>query len=152
MGIYTDATRINRRLANRLTTGASTAFGLTQVDPTFLVDVIDQVEARVNGRLRLKFSVPISDTELIKIVRGIVEKYVICEVLPTYFANTEESQEGGFGALMCEQAEDELEQLLSGDIEVSEPSEESSVLSNYSQSALYSPSRSNRDAQSIVWR
>ena len=147
MAIYTTATAIERRLKGRLTTGAAAAFGVGTIDGDLLTQVLDQQEAYINGRLATRYALPVTSSALLPLLAEIAELLVICKVLPIHFANTEESQEGGYGALCCQQGENLLEQILDGDIEADEPIDPGASLANYSGAAK----RISGQARSIKW-
>jgi len=118
MATYTTIEAISRRLKGRLTTQAATAFGVGQIDADLLAQVLNQVEVYVESRISTRYALPITSARLLVILAEAIELLVICRVMPIYFANTEESQDGGYGAMCCEHGNQLLNELLSGDLDV----------------------------------
>lgn len=143
---YTTIQAIARRLRGRLSTEAATAFGVGQIESALLTQVLDQTEAYIDARLATRYALPITSARLLVILAEITELLVICKVMPIHFANIEESQEGGYGALCCEQGNKLLDELLNGDLDVDEPIQPIGN-NNYSQSIK----RTSGQAHLINW-
>lgn len=134
MATYTTTDAIARRLRGRLTTGAATAFGVSQIEADLLTQVLDQTEAYIDARLATRYTLPITSSRLLTILAEITELLVICRVMPIHYANTEESEDGGYGAIACKQGEAMLAKLLDGQLETDQPIESTAPLPNYSGS------------------
>jgi hypothetical protein len=118
---YTTKEAIANRLEARLQVGGAAAtFGKRVVNDNLIEQVGEQVEARVNARLKAVYTLPLSGPH--PALASVVEKLVICEIIGVYAIEQLDTvgratgDGGGFGSLMCRQGADELEAILSGTI------------------------------------
>lgn len=120
--IYTTTDNISRRLRGRLevaNTNLIPAATARTVDPNLIIQIGDQIEAKVNLALSQIYKLPIpqTSTQALKIIEGIVEKLIVSEIATTHFQQTQSPELGGdagFGAVLRKQAIQELEAILSG--------------------------------------
>lgn len=112
---YTTIEAIANRLRGRAVVGgAQSPFGPSTVDDNLLRQVGEQVEARVEARLRQVYRLPLQGSH--PILASIVEKGVLCELLGVHSMGQQPTEQGSFGALMCRQFNDELAEVISGAI------------------------------------
>ena len=119
---YTTTEAVGRRLRGRLETdGPLLAYGNPVVDPDLIEQVGAQVESRVEAKLRTVYKLPFKSVS--PIVASIVEKLILCELIPVHFAaelaSNADSPLLGFAGLMCKQGGKELGELLSGEVTLS---------------------------------
>jgi hypothetical protein len=114
--IYTTIEKINTRLRQRLQLGGTaTAYGRSVMPNPEIEQIADQVESRVNLRLKAKYQLPLNftDPDAQKALASIVEKLVACDILAPNFSGIEPSDEGGYiRSEFCMQGSKELEDLM----------------------------------------
>jgi hypothetical protein len=114
--VYTTLDNINTRLQTRLQMGgAAIALGKSVIGETELLQIAEQVEARVSLRVSQQYLLPLKlvDENLKGAIASVVEKLTICDVLGTYFSNTNPAQEGiQTQDIYCKQGERELEAMM----------------------------------------
>lgn len=116
---YTTAENIARRLKNRLelnnappTLGATQALGAKQVDYSLYEQLGSQVESKLDMALGMMYELPVPNDakDAINILASIVEKFVVAEILATYYQQSQNAQMGGdqgYGAVLFKQAKEE---------------------------------------------
>jgi hypothetical protein len=113
---FTTLEAINTRLRQRLQMGGTaSAFGKSVIPDLETEQIAEQVEARVNLRLKSKYRLPLRlvDTDAQRAIASIVEKLVICDLISPNFTGVEPSDEGGYiRSEFCTQGAKELEQLM----------------------------------------
>lgn len=113
---YTTVDAIGRRVRGRLQIGggAPSAFGATLVDDDLLGQILEQVTARIDARLKKIYQFPLlrSHPEL----ASVSEKLCICELMGVHFTGQEASDDANYGKMMCKQGDAELELIASGEL------------------------------------
>jgi hypothetical protein len=119
--LYTTTDAIARRLRGRLQVGGlDLPFQPTNVDDDLIAQIGDQVEAKVNARLRAVYKVPLSGQH--PILAGIVEKLTCGEILATHMMGEEQITTGGnpsdrsYAGFLIRDAQKDLDAIASGDI------------------------------------
>lgn len=118
---YTTADAIARRLKNRLelnngspTLGQTQALGAKQVNYSLYEQLGEQIEARLSVALSMMYELPVPNdaTESLKILASIVEKFVVAEIMATYYQQTQgEGGDQGYGAVLFKQAKEECQAI-----------------------------------------
>lgn len=116
--IYTTEAAIARRLKGRLQIGGTASpFGEQVIDPDLITQIGEQVEARVNAKLKQIYKFPLVSTSHPELA-SIVEKMAIAELVPVYFSGNDSDQISNYGQLMAAQGGTELEAIASGDVQL----------------------------------
>jgi len=119
--IYTTIEKINTRLKQRLQLGGNaTAFGKSVISNPEIEQIANQVEARVNLRLKAKYKLPLklTDNDAKEGIASAVEKLVACDILAPNFTGMEPSDEGGYiRSEFCMQGAKELDALMASYID-----------------------------------
>lgn len=160
MLLYTTKEAIANRLRGRLTVGGpSLPFGPTTVDDNLIRQVGEQVEARVNAKLKGVYRLPLIGSH--PVLTSAVEKLILCELLPVHSVEEEQSISSNQGVdrsyvgLVCRQGKAELEEILSGAIALEGESTlevaDGGAISNYSGVAQRLPIITRPDAGGIKW-
>ena len=114
--LYTTNEKINTRLRQRLQLGGvQSTFGRSVIPEPEVEQIANQVEARVNMRLKSKYRLPLrlTDADAANAISSIVEKLTICDLIAPYFAGVDPSQEGGYiRDQFCVQGNKELDELI----------------------------------------
>ena len=116
MLLYTTNAKLNTRLKQRLQLGGvASTFGRSVIPEPEVEQIAEQVEARVNMRLKSKYRLPLrlTDADAANAISSIVEKLTICDLIAPYFAGVDPSQEGGYiRDQFCVQGNRELDELI----------------------------------------
>jgi len=116
MLLYTTNAKLNTRLKQRLQLGGvASTFGRSVIPEPEVEQIAEQVEARVNMRLKSKYRLPLrlTDADAANAISSIVEKLTICDLIAPYFAGVDPSQEGGYiRNEFCTQGNRELNELI----------------------------------------
>jgi len=114
--LYTTNEKINTRLRQRLQLGGvQSTFGRSVIPEPEVEQIANQVEARVNMRLKSKYRLPLrlTDVDAANAISSIVEKLTICDLIAPNFAGVDPSQEGGYiRNEFCTQGNRELNELI----------------------------------------
>lgn len=147
---YTTTDAIGLRLTGRLLVDSSpSAFGQTEVNSDLIDQVGAQVEARVDAEIRKVYEFPLR-TNSQPLLASIVEKLTICEIIGTYFYGKAESDDGGYGKLMCSQGMAELMAIGAGEVVLDGELPRSSPV-NFSSSFSRAQLRNPGIAEGVNW-
>jgi phage gp36-like protein len=107
---YTSLDELNRRLDGRLKIGGiASSLGETTITADLVVQVADQVEAAIDGILRMRYALPLANAH--PLLAGIVEKGVACQVLAQYFVGQSPSDSPPADAFVCSDYRHDLKLL-----------------------------------------
>lgn len=93
------------------------ALGAQQISPRLIEQVSESIESSIDATLNLIYVLPIVSEPAILILRSIVCKLVVADVVPIhYFAalNPQQGGDGGFGGLLRSEGIKELERYTAG--------------------------------------
>jgi phage gp36-like protein len=149
---YTTKEAIANRLRGRLVVGGTQVpFAPTTVDDNLIEQVATQVEALVDAKLKTVFRMPLTGTHAV--LSSIVEKLVICEIMPTH-----EQQNGGYGSqpksfreIICAQGAAELEEVLSGMVPLDGEALASTGTTPISTNLTLAAKRTPGAAEAVQW-
>lgn len=154
--LYTTRENIANRLKGRLVVGGGQMpFAPTTVDSNLLEQIGTQVEARVNARLQMLYTLPLTLAH--PVLASVVEKGVICELMGTHFVGQEATEAGGYGRLLCAQFQQELDAIVAGLVPLTGErlitGSTSPIAANLTVAGTRAPivSTTRQDAGSIQW-
>ena len=161
---YTNADNIARLLRGRAEVDNVFVSGSLDIDHDLINQKGQQVEARVNAQLSSLYVLPLSlsDTSTQRLMASIVEKLIVCELLPIYYPDlTDITSSGGGGqfdryaANMCKLGQSELQALLSSAItlegETLAGGEEAVISKNVTVAGRRTALTDRSDAGAINW-
>ena len=160
---YTTADNIARLLRGRAEVDNVFVTGTVDVDHDLINQKGQQVEARVNAQLSSLYVLPLSlaDTSTQRLMASIVEKLIVCELLPIYYPDlTDITTSGGgqfdrYAANMCKLGQSELQALLSSAItlegETLAGGEEAVISKNVTVAGRRTTLTDRSDAGAINW-
>lgn len=96
---------------------SGSTFGAQKVRPELITQVAESIEASVNATLDLIYILPIVSPDALLILRGIVTKLVVSEIVTVHYAATQNPQIGGdagFGSVKQNEGIKELERYTAG--------------------------------------
>lgn len=146
---YTTETAIARRLRGRLQIGGTPSpFGEQIIEEELITQIGAQVEARVDAKLKQIYVFPLATNSHPELA-SIVEKFVIADIVPTYFVGNDSDSISNYGQLMLTQAKEELELIATGDVVLDEESPvyaPSSIVPNRTKVTKWASTKAERDA------
>jgi hypothetical protein len=120
---YATTEQVQRLLETRLQVNGAinssfgSAFGAQKINPLLLSESQESIEASVDATLSLIYQLPIVSIEALNILRSIVCKLVVADIIPIHFFATSNPQIGGdsgFGAVVRNEGIKELERYTAG--------------------------------------
>lgn len=121
---YTTIAAVGRRLKGRLgVQSLPGGYGPAVLDDELIDQVGEQVEARINARLRSLYKIPLQSSH--PVLASITEKLIVCELMSSQALGEEQLLVGSNGqargdrsyaGVMCAQGAAELDLLLSGQV------------------------------------
>jgi hypothetical protein len=120
---YATTEQVQRLLETRLQVNGAinssfgSAFGAQKINPLLLAESQESIEASVDATLSLIYQLPIVSIEALNILRSIVCKLVVADIIPIHFFATSNPQIGGdsgFGAVVRNEGIKELERYTAG--------------------------------------
>lgn len=124
----------------------------TLVTDTEILSMIDQYSAIIDARLSKNFTVPITDSTDLKILKMLCVKLVVCDVDGVFRANDKKFDRK---RNICKEAETLMEQLLDGTIPLATAQKNARVYGEFnnldSNGDEVSPSCTIEDADPTKW-